>query len=114
MHVEVLDTTLRDGEQTSGVSFSTSEKMALARLLLAELHVPRIEVASARVSEGERDTVARICAWAEKTGNLPAIEVLGFLDRGLSVEWVASVGCRVINLLAKGSDRKSTRLNSSH
>lgn len=105
MHVEILDTTLRDGEQTSGVSFSTSEKMALARLLLAELHVPRIEVASARVSEGERDTVARICAWAEKTGNLPAIEVLGFLDRGLSVEWVASVGCRVINLLAKGSEK---------
>lgn len=105
MHVEILDTTLRDGEQTSGVSFSTPEKMALTRLLLSELHVPRIEIASARVSDGERETVARICAWAAKTGNLPAVEVLGFLDNGLSVDWVSGVGARVINLLAKGSER---------
>lgn len=105
MHVEILDTTLRDGEQTSGVSFSTPEKMALTRLLLSELHVPRIEIASARVSDGERETVARICAWANKTGNLPAVEVLGFLDNGQSVEWVSGVGARVINLLAKGSER---------
>ncbi len=56
MYVEIMDTTLRDGEQTSGVSFSTSEKLAITRLLLQELHVPRIEIASARVSDGERDT----------------------------------------------------------
>ncbi|MCM1021699.1 MAG: 2-isopropylmalate synthase [Muribaculum sp.] len=105
MHVEILDTTLRDGEQTSGVSFSTPEKMAISRLLLAELHVPRIEIASARVSEGERETVARICAWASKTGYSNALEVLGFLDNGKSVDWITSVGGRVINLLAKGSER---------
>ncbi len=105
MYVEILDTTLRDGEQTSGVSFSTPEKMALTRLLLSELHVPRIEVASARVSDGERETVARICAWARNTGNLQAVEVLGFLDHGQSVDWVCGVGGRVINLLAKGSER---------
>ena len=50
MTVEILDTTLRDGEQTSGVSFSTVEKMAITRLLLNELNVPRVEVASARES----------------------------------------------------------------
>ena len=105
MKVEIMDTTLRDGEQTSGVSFSTSEKMAITRLLLRDLHIHRVEVASARVSEGERDTVARICSWAERHGCLDSVEVLGFLDRGKSVEWVKSVGGKVINLLAKGSEK---------
>ncbi len=105
MRVEIMDTTLRDGEQTSGVSFSTSEKMAITRLLLNDLRVPRIEVASARVSEGERATVARICEWAESTGHMQAIEVLGFLDKGKSVDWISGVGARVVNLLAKGSEK---------
>lgn len=48
-----MDTTLRDGEQTNGVSFSSSEKLTIAQLLLTELKVDRIEIASARVSEGE-------------------------------------------------------------
>ena len=51
--IEIMDTTLRDGEQTSGVSFVPHEKLMIARLLLEELRVDRIEVASARVSEGE-------------------------------------------------------------
>ncbi len=48
-----MDTTLRDGEQTSGMSFSASEKLTIAKLLIEELKVDRIEVASARVSKGE-------------------------------------------------------------
>jgi D-citramalate synthase len=52
-HIEIMDTTLRDGEQTSGVSFSASEKLTIAQLLLTEVKVDRIEIASARVSEGE-------------------------------------------------------------
>ena len=55
--IEIMDTTLRDGEQTSGVSFSVSEKLTLARLLLEELKVDRIEIASARVSTGEFSAV---------------------------------------------------------
>ena len=51
--VEIMDTTLRDGEQTSGVSFSAQEKLSIARMLLDVLKVNRIEIASARVSEGE-------------------------------------------------------------
>lgn len=53
--IEIMDTTLRDGEQTSGVSFVPHEKLMIARLLLEELKVDRVEVASARVSEGEFD-----------------------------------------------------------
>ena len=103
--IEILDTTLRDGEQTSGVSFTVREKLSIARLLLDELHVDRIEVASARVSDGEFESVRRIARWAEERGFLDRVEVLGFVDGGVSLRWIADAGCRVMNLLAKGSLR---------
>lgn len=105
MNVEILDTTLRDGEQTSGVSFSASEKLSIVRLLLEELHIPRIEIASARVSDGEFETVRNVCAWAKRMGHIDKLEVLGFIDNGLSINWVKSVGAKVINLLSKGSEK---------
>ncbi len=105
MTVEILDTTLRDGEQTSGVSFSTTEKLSIARLVLDELHIPRLEIASARVSDGEFDSVRSVCSWAKRNGHIDKIEVLGFLDNGLSIDWVKRVGGRVINLLSKGSEK---------
>ena len=103
--IEILDTTLRDGEQTAGVSFNVNEKLAIAGLLLHELKADRIEVASARVSRGESESFARICTWARGQGCLDRIEALGFVDGGRSVDWVADGGGRVINLLAKGSLR---------
>ncbi|MDR1335373.1 MAG: 2-isopropylmalate synthase [Tannerella sp.] len=106
--IEILDTTLRDGEQTNGVSFSVHEKKAIARLLLNELRTDRIEVASARVSEGEFRAVRQLAQWAAQTGNLSRLEVLGFVDGGASVEWIRSAGCRVMNLLCKGSLRHLT------
>ena len=103
--VEILDSTLRDGEQTNGVSFLPHEKLIIARVLLNDLNVDRIEVASARVSEGERDAVSMICRYAAKIDRLNRVEVLGFIDGGQSVDWVASCGCRTLNLLAKGSQK---------
>ncbi|MGC1515066.1 MAG: 2-isopropylmalate synthase, partial [Maribacter sp.] len=82
--LEIMDTTLRDGEQTSGVSFSASEKLTLAKLLLEELKVDRIEVASARVSEGELEAVRQITSWAKTKGYLERVEVLTFVDGGVS------------------------------
>ena len=67
-YVEILDTTLRDGEQTPGVAFTAQEKLQIARLLLTKLHVDRMEIGSARVSEGEREGVAAIIQWAESRG----------------------------------------------
>lgn len=101
--IEIMDTTLRDGEQTNGVSFSPSEKLTIARLLLTELKVDRIEIASARVSEGELAAVQAITKWAKKEGMLRRVEVLTFVDGTVSVEWMRKAGAKVMNLLTKGS-----------
>ena len=103
--IQLLDTTLRDGEQTQGVSFSGSEKVSIARALLQSLRVDRIEVASACVSDGEKQAVSQITEWAGENGFLDRVEVLGFVDRKRSVDWIHSAGGRVINLLAKGSEK---------
>ncbi len=108
MQIEVLDTTLRDGEQTSGVSFASQEKLSIVRLLLEELHVDRVEVASARVSSGEFEAVKRICAWANLHNHINKIEALGFIDKGVSIKWMEEAGCKVINLLCKGSYKHVT------
>ncbi|GHV48115.1 2-isopropylmalate synthase [Bacteroidia bacterium] len=106
--VEIMDTTLRDGEQTSGVAFAAQEKVSIAQVLLNELGVDRIEIASARVSEGEFESVKRVVAWAQRTGNIGKLEVLGFVDGGLSLDWIGKAGCCVVNLLCKGSYRHVT------
>ncbi len=103
-----MDCTLRDGEQTSGVSFLPHEKLQIARMLLRDVNVDRIEVASARVSEGEKDAVKMICRYARQIDMLDRVEVLGFVDGHLSVDWIDDCGGRVINLLAKGSLKHCT------
>jgi len=101
--IEIMDTTLRDGEQTSGVSFSAAEKLTIAQLLLEELNIDRIEIASARVSEGEFNAVKAITSWAELKGYTNRIEVLTFVDGGVSIDWMKRSGAKVQNLLTKGS-----------
>ena len=103
--IQLLDTTLRDSEQTQGVSFSGSEKVSIARALLQSLKVDRIEVASACVSDGEKQAVAQITEWAAENGLVDRVEVLGFVDRKRSVDWIVSAGGKVINLLANGSEK---------
>ncbi len=103
--IEIMDSTLRDGEQTSGVSFLPHEKLMIARMLLRDLNVDRIEVASARVSEGEKEAVRMICRYARQIGRLESVEVLGFVDGNTSVDWLVDAGACTLNLLAKGSLR---------
>jgi len=102
--IEIMDTTLRDGEQTSGVSFATPEKLSIAKLLLEELRVDRIEIASARVSEGEYASVKKVAKWAKDHGHIDKVEVLGFVDGKTSLAWIQDAGCKVLNLLCKGSE----------
>jgi len=103
--IEIMDTTLRDGEQTQGVSFNGDEKLAIAMALLSEAKVDRIEIASAKVSEGEFESVKKICNWADKNGFLEKVELLSFVDFNSSVDWAKKANCRAINLLTKGSEK---------
>ena len=103
--IQLMDTTLRDGEQTQGVSFTPGEKVSIAKALLQNLRVDRIEVASARVSQGEKEAVKSINDWAKQEGFDGRIEVLGFVDHTKSVDWIKDTGGKVINLLTKGSEK---------
>ena len=102
-HIEIMDTTLRDGEQTSGVSFSAIEKLTIAQVLLTEVNVDRIEIASARVSQGEMEAVKKVTYWASEHDYLDRIEVLTFVDGIASIQWMEKAGAKVMNLLTKGS-----------
>jgi D-citramalate synthase len=107
-HIELMDTTLRDGEQTQGVSFAPDEKVNIAKALLKKLGLDRIEVASAKVSEGEKEAVSTINAWASENGYLDKVEVLGFVDHTRSVDWIVDTGGKTLNLLTKGSENHCT------
>lgn len=105
----IMDTTLRDGEQTSGVSFAETEKLSVAKVLLEDVHVDRIEIASARVSDGEFNAARQIMAWAAEKGHLDRIEILGFVDGKTSIDWIDRAGGKVLNLLCKGSYKHVTQ-----
>ncbi|NPA84502.1 MAG: 2-isopropylmalate synthase [Crenarchaeota archaeon] len=57
--VRIFDTTLRDGEQTPGISFTKEQKLAIARQL-AKLGVASIEAGFPAVSKGEFEAVKEI------------------------------------------------------
>jgi len=67
----VLDTTLRDGEQTPGVSLTPEQKLDIAKAL-DDLGVDYIEAGSAITSEGERESIKKIAGEGLKA------EVLSF------------------------------------
>jgi D-citramalate synthase len=59
LDVRIFDTTLRDGEQTPGVSLTPDEKLRIA-IKLDELGVNVIEAGSAITSEGEREGIKKV------------------------------------------------------
>jgi D-citramalate synthase len=102
--MEVLDTTLRDGEQTPGVNYSPDEKLIIAKALLRS-GVDAMEIASAGISDGEERALQLIMEWAHSINESDRFEILGFVDGGKSVDWIVRNGGRVLNLLAKGSEK---------
>ncbi len=87
--IEIMDTTLRDGVTNQRSIFVPHEKLMIARLLLEDLKVDRVEVASARVSDGEFEAVKMICDWAARRSLLQKVEVFGFVDGHTSVDWIS-------------------------
>src|SRR6185369_8021295 len=64
-HVQIFDTTLRDGEQSPGASMNVEEKVAIARQL-EQLSVDVIEAGFAASSEGDYDSVRRVAEAVSK------------------------------------------------
>jgi isopropylmalate/homocitrate/citramalate synthase len=59
--VTIFDTTLRDGEQIPGLTYTIDEKVEIAKKL-DELGVGKIEAGFAITSEGEAEAIKRIAA----------------------------------------------------
>lgn len=98
MNIKVLDTTLRDGEQTPGVSLTPLEKLRIATKL-DEIGIDFIEAGSAITSEGERESIKQITKQ-----NFNA-EILSF-SRPLTVDIDYCIECDVdaVNLVVPTSD----------
>lgn len=98
LNIKVLDTTLRDGEQTPGVSLTSSEKLRIASKL-EEIGVDYIEAGSAITSGGERDSIKEITKQGFNT------EILSF-SRPLNVDIDYCLECDVdaVNLVVPTSD----------
>lgn len=93
-----LDTTLRDGEQTPGVSLKPDDKLNIATLL-SDIGVSVIEVGSAVASDGERESLRLISDAGLKA------EICTFV-RGvrLDIDYAADFGAESIHLVIPVSD----------
>ena len=98
MNIKILDTTLRDGEQTPGVSLTSSEKLLIANKL-DEIGLDYIEAGSAITSEGERKSIKNITQQGLNA------EILSF-SRPLTVDIDYCLDCDVdgVNLVVPTSE----------
>ena len=97
--VQLLDTTLRDGEQAPGISLSPDEKATIARELDAA-GVAVIEAGSACTGAGERKTISRVT-------DLELDARVTSFARGVQHDIDLALECDVdgVNLVVPASDR---------
>jgi D-citramalate synthase len=96
--IRFLDTTLRDGEQTPGISLNPEQKLEIATKL-ADIGIDVVEVGSAAASEGERSAIRLI-----SDAGLRA-EVCTYV-RALSqdIDFAADYGADSVHLVVPVSD----------
>ncbi|MEM4295403.1 MAG: hypothetical protein QXS91_01190 [Candidatus Anstonellales archaeon] len=108
MFLELVDTTLRDGEQVYGLSYKAEEKFIIGRFILEKLRIDRLECASA-LTESDKKAVSMLSTFANDYLKKPfCVEVLAFLNKE-SIDWAYDAGCRTVNILAKGSKQHLTK-----
>ncbi|MDO4535989.1 MAG: homocitrate synthase [Clostridium perfringens] len=59
-NIKIVDTTLRDGEQTAGVVFANHEKITIAQML-SDLGVDQLEVGIPAMGGDEKEAIKAIC-----------------------------------------------------
>ena len=103
-----MDSTLRDGEQTAGVSFKPKEKESIAYALY-DAGIRRIEMASACASAHDLEAIKNTTKSFENAGYKNAIECLSFILKP-HIDWIKASGATTANLLAKSSEAHITQL----
>lgn len=110
--VEVLDTSLRDGDQTPGYNFRSRVKPRIGKYLLDMLNVDSIEIATAGADQYELEAAKELVEWAKEKDYLGRLEVLLRLNSD-DFSWVMDSGVRVVNLLGKGSLEQLAKIEKS-
>jgi len=96
--VRFLDTTLRDGEQTPGVSLAPAEKLEIA-CALSDIGIHVIEAGSAVASEGEREAIKLISEAGLSSECCTYVRALS-----LDIDYAADAGADSVHLVIPVSD----------
>ncbi|MGA2918239.1 2-isopropylmalate synthase [Methanoregula sp.] len=97
-NLRFLDTTLRDGEQTPGVSLNPDQKFEIATRL-ADIGIDVIEAGSAAASDGEREAIRRIADAGLKAEICTFVRALR-----LDIDYAAECNVDAIHLVVPVSD----------
>jgi len=96
--IRFLDTTLRDGEQTPGVSLTPAEKFEIASSL-SDIGVHHIETGSAAASDGEREAIRMIADAGLAAETVTYVRALSY-----DIDLAADYGSDAVHLVVPVSD----------